>query len=445
MSNYLDSRNIEFNENFRRMLLAYDDSNYDITVKPITFVVTQDCTLKCTYCYEKGKNCNNDMTVETGKKIIDMLYEEDIKNSKLINQKDAVAVVLDFIGGEPLLKIDLISDLCDYFVYKGAMLNHRWATYYMISICSNGTNYFDKKVQKFIERYKKRLSFAITIDGNKSLHDACRVYPNGAPSFDIVEKAYKDALSKGYTNTTKLTISPENLPFLSEALINLSNYNGVISIFANPIFEEEWSLENASLYYNELKKIGKYFIDNNLYKNIACSLFEEEYLGEKAMSNGEDQNYCGGTGAMLAFDAKGDIYPCLRCVPFALQNDRKPLKIGSLEDGIAKAPCHKCIIDELEAITLTSQSTEKCISCPIGQGCAWCSAWNYDHFGTMNKRHTGICNMHKARVMANSWYWNTIYKLENEDARLPLNIPKDWALEIISEEEYNDLLELTKS
>ena len=77
-------------------------------------------------------------------------------------------------------------------------------------------------------------------------------------------------------------------------------------------------------------------------------------------------------------------------------------------------------------------------------GCAWCSAYNYEEFGTPNKRATYICDMHKAISMANVYYWNKLYKYLGIDKTFEMHIPKEWALEIIDEDEYNYLLTLSK-
>lgn len=40
-----------------------------------TICVTEDCNLRCTYCYMVGKNNVNRMNWETGKQIIDFLLD----------------------------------------------------------------------------------------------------------------------------------------------------------------------------------------------------------------------------------------------------------------------------------------------------------------------------------------------------------------------------------
>lgn len=87
----------------------------------------------------------------------------------------------------------------------------------------------------------------------------------------------------------------------------------------------------------------------------------------------------------------------------------------------------------MRTVTRRSQSTDECFNCPIAAGCGWCSAFNYENFGTVNKRTTFICIMHKARALANVYYWR------RKGINHPMTCPKEWAIDIIGEEEYNKL------
>ena len=67
-----------------------------------------------------------------------------------------------------------------------------------------------------------------------------------------------------------------------------------------------------------------------------------------------------------------------------------------------------------------TQSPQKCIDCEVASGCAWCQGENYDAAATPTifQRATAICLMHKARVRANNYYWNKLFrKLELEGRR----------------------------
>jgi uncharacterized protein len=43
--------------------------------KTVTFVVTEDCQLRCRYCYLVGKNSRNRMSFDTARRSIDYLVE----------------------------------------------------------------------------------------------------------------------------------------------------------------------------------------------------------------------------------------------------------------------------------------------------------------------------------------------------------------------------------
>ena len=161
------------------------------------------------------------MNIESGRKVVDFLFEQDAANSRFVNKDNAHGLVIEFIGGEPLLAIDLIDYIMDYFIYKAINLKHRWSTNFMISISSNGVDYFNPSVIAFMNKWYGRLSIGITVDGNRELHDACRRFPNGDPSYELASKAFLDAKTRFSQTGTKLTISKDNLRFLSTACIDM--------------------------------------------------------------------------------------------------------------------------------------------------------------------------------------------------------------------------------
>ena len=109
---------------------------------------------------------------------------------------------------------------------------------------------------------------------------------------------------------------------------------------------------------------------------------------------------------MISVDWKGDIYPCIRYMESSLGNTVEPIIIGNVKDGImTTAKCQACI-KQLKSVNRINQSSEECLNCPIADGCAWCQAYNYQDSGTFFHRATYICCMHKARSLANVYFWN---------------------------------------
>ncbi len=414
-----------FSELFRRLypeleLLRLDDSEM---IKDITFVVTEDCNLRCTYCYEHNKNSKKRMTKDIAKKAVDMIFNEQSKpRGKFINSYNTIGVVLEFVGGEPFLEIELIDYIVEYFRYKAVSLNHRWALNYMISFSTNGVLYNDPRVQDFLRRNDGRVSLSISIDGNKELHDSCRKFPDGTGSYDVVEKAFKHYLGCSSQKSTKVTISPENIEHLFSACKHLFEM-GLTFIPANCVFENVWELKHAQILYEQLLLLAGYLLEENRYSYLLCTFFDET-IGQP-LPETENQNWCGGTGKMLAIAPDGKLYPCLRYLPFSLNSGCRPLVIGDVDNGIEVTEEQREVVRMLNSITRRSQSTDECFYCPVASGCAWCSAYNYEATGTPGKRATYICIMHKARVLANYYYWNRVYKKAGIPKEFKLNLSEE--------------------
>lgn len=405
----------------------------------ITFQVTDACSLACTYCYQIDKGTSI-MPFETATTFIDNLFEGKYKG--YVSEEEKPFLVLDFIGGEPFLQPKLIEKICDYFYDKAIERMSPWAEHSMISVCTNGVHWFEPDVQHFLNKYRNRLSVSVTIDGNKELHDACRVFPDGRPSYDLAVAAAKDWMDRGGYMGSKITIAPANIQYMNDAILHMIDL-GYEEINANTVYEEGWTIEHAKTFYWKLKEIADYFIENNLVNDIYLSLFTD-YLGKPKPEDDLD-TWCGGVGnAMLAIDPDGKLYPCLRYMKSSLGNDQPPLSIGDVWRGIGNTPEDAQWIKCLACVTRRTESSDECFYCPIADGCAECSAYNYQVNGTPDSRCTFICDMHKARCLANSYFWNKWYRKTNSKERLKIYCPKEWALEIIPEDEFQMLLDLSK-
>ena len=393
----------DYSEEMRRRYRFYND---DISsCRNITFVVTENCNFACKYCYETCKSSKR-MDFDTAKKIVDLVFNmSDSDESTFINTKTQ-AVILEFIGGEPLLNIDVIEKTCDYFWHKALELHHRFAENFRISMISNGELYFDERVQRFIKKYKKRLSFGITLDGDKEMHDACRVRPDGSGTWEQANAAQMH-YHKNFDNRlgTKVTIAPSNLEHLDRT-IKYFIENGYVDIYANPVFEEDWTIEQARIYYRKLVDIADYIIANNLQDKIYCSLFDNNMF--KPIPEEDQRPYCGGTGDMCAFGTDGTAYPCIRYMNMSLNGSQPEIAIGNCDRGIYQTDNEKAILRDMAAVTRKSSYDDECYNCAIASGCGNCSAWCYQRYGTYNKKDKGICWMHRASCLANDYFFNRI-------------------------------------
>lgn len=385
-------------------------------------------------CYQTHKG-HNKMSKETARKCVDMLFDMYERNDDEFINRDMDAIILDFIGGEPLMAIDIIDYICSYFYDKCIELNHPWMYTWRASMTSNGALYFEPEVQAFLKKFNGRVSFAITLDGPKEIHDACRVYHDGRGNFDDAYAAMKHFNANYYEELgTKVTIAPENLADINK-IVRFFVDEGMKIIHANPVYEVEWTVEQAQQYYRELKKMADYLLELNDETNVA--LFDENLF--IPMLEDDQSTYCGGTGKMLAFDPQGLAYPCLRYMESSLGGVVPPLVIGDCGHGLFVTEEQRKLQDELCKITRRTQNTDECYYCPIARGCGECAAYSYMQHKRLGKRSMNICNMHKARSLANVYYWNKYYAMNGIDKKMPLNLPKEEALRFVDEEEYEML------
>ncbi len=384
--------------------------------KNITFIVTKDCQLACKYCYLVGKNSKERMTFKIAKQAIDyILSREDDFNED--------SVVWDFIGGEPFMEIELIDEICDYLKTEMFRRDHHWFNSYRFSFSTNGLNYHTDKVQHFIEKNKEHLSIGITIDGTKQKHDLNRIYKKTEDglergSYDDVVKNIPLWLTQFPHAGTKVTISSADIPYITESVLHLFSL-GIHEVNINCVFEDVWKDGDDKLFERQLLELADAIIDNGWYQEYVCSFFSE-MIGKPLDPKRDNQNWCG-AGRMLAVDAAGNFYPCTRFAGYSLRN-KKPIVIGNVYRGIDKN-----LLRPFLTLDRTTQSPRKCIECEVASGCAWCQGENYDaaKTSTIYQRSTAICLMHKARVRANNYYWNKLYrKLELEGLREDYEVQK---------------------
>lgn len=362
--------------------------------KTVTFVVTQDCQLRCNYCYVVGKNSHCRMDFQVARKTIDYL----LNHRELF---DSESLIIDFIGGEPLLEIDLIDKICAYFKLAAFKLDHPWFNSYRFSFSTNGILYNHERVQQFIRQNKTHISISISVDGTKEKHDSQRVYPDGRGCYDDVVRNIPLWQEQFPGASTKATVSRKDIPYIKESVLHLWGL-GIKEVNMNVVFEDVWQEGDDLIFEDQLIQLADHILENKTYKNHFCSFFNKR-IGKPMDPARDNQNWCG-AGKMMAVDYMGNFYPCFRFTPICLRN-RKPIVTGNYNDGIDFNKLRPFL-----ALNRTIQSPEKCLKCEVAGGCAWCQGENYDSADsdTIYQRSTAICKMHKARVRANNYFWSRL-------------------------------------
>ena len=353
-----------------------------------SFTVTQSCNLACKYCYE-CKNENSRMSIETAKKAVDFALGYGTNYN---------FVRFDFMGGEPLLEIEMIDEVVDYIKFKLYEEKHKWFGRVGFDLTTNGVLYDSKLVQRFIEKNRNCLNISMTIDGIKEKHDMNRIFRNGEGSFESVLKNVPLWLSQFPNAGTKVTFASADLQYLKDSLIFLNSL-GIKEIVATLVNEDVWHEGDDIIYERQLRELADYMIDNDCPVEFAGGQFSET-MGLPYNNERLKLNWCNCGENNFEIDYRGNLYPCVRFLPFALHKDDR--SVGNVETGV---DFNK--LRPFEVLNISNQSSQECLECPIASGCGWCVGNNYNknEYNSIFVREMAICKMHKARARANDYYW----------------------------------------
>lgn len=182
------------------------DYSFD-KVSMFTIEMTQQCNLRCKYCIYSGEYDNR-------RSHKDLVFPDEsipalIEFVSSHADKSAPIITICFYGGEALLQKDKILKI----ISKLGSL--KFPIEYTIS--TNGVLLNEETIDWVCS--VPNLKVTITIDGNKILHDANRVFPSGKGSFDIVMKnlkRFKDTYPQEYDNRVQFLSTVDSISRLHE-------------------------------------------------------------------------------------------------------------------------------------------------------------------------------------------------------------------------------------
>ena len=359
-----------------------------------TIIVTNDCNLRCKYCYEINK-CNRGSV-----KISDVdNFTKMIISGVFDIGMDALEI--DLLGGDALMHPDVCASIIDTIMKRMVLSNFDKRNKVKFSICSNGTLFKRKDVRDFLIRYKPFLSLGVSIDGSPHLHDLNRIYKDGRGSMsDILswwpwfrENFPEDSLY------TKATLSKESIPYIYESLVFMHETLGLKYIHQNFIMEDaHLKSSDITLFKEQMEKCSDYVFHHK--DELYWSMLDRIYTKRKKEGGVIPHIPRCGSGVMPTMDTNGLLYACPRWCPFAIgENTIKVGDVKTLTFDKAKA-------DFIHENAMRDKITkdEKCKTCVFEEQCAFCPAGCYGEFKEL-KRTTHICPITKVQSEVALNYW----------------------------------------
>jgi len=339
--------------------------------KVIMLILTENCNLSCSYCYEHFKT-SNIMNFSTAKSILD--YE--------LNLEDGYTdVLIEFFGGEPFLEFDLLKSIYHYVIGK------TWHKNILFFTTTNGT-LVHGEIKEWLYDNRATMCCGISLDGTPQMHNN-----NRSNSFDNIDL---DFFRKTWPKQTcKMTISEETLPNLAKGILYLQEVGyEVKATFAQGI---DWSNDNnQTVLESELQKLVSYYIEHE--DQTLCDFLNIK-LDMVHYSKDSSLKWCGVGEQVKAYDINGNIYPCQAFAPQTV--------------GIDEANKFKGTTIEL----FTDFNDEDCRGCIISPICPTCYGANYQRTADYRKRDKSLCKFNKQCTLASSYvqYKRVLNKLNVDE------------------------------
>lgn len=373
-----------------------------------TINTTEDCNLRCKYCYEICKKPGN-IELDTAKKFIDLIFTEPDIMGNLEERPDSFdGLILDFIGGDALMNVDILDDICRYANSMYMTHNRFKKRGWRMNISSNGTLFKLPKVRSFCEKWAGNLSLGVSIDGCPEIHDLNRIYCDGSGSMkDILEwwPWFQKWFPVGSCQT-KATANRDTIPYLFESLKFMHEILGLKYIHQNFIAEDMGLTEkDLKILDEQLSLCCDYCLEHksDLYWSMFDFRFQFPYCSKKEFPDTFERASCG-SGQMPTCSIDGKIYPCFRWLPHT-QTSRDTMMLGDVNIGVSKEKA-KYVRD---MSTAENCSIEECSNCELESCCVWCVAGSYAEYNEF-KRTTHLCEITK---LQSKWAKEYVKRLAN--------------------------------
>ncbi|KYK34863.1 MAG: hypothetical protein AYK18_13620 [Theionarchaea archaeon DG-70] len=355
-------------------LFTYDRNDY--FVKELALLISQDCNLRCRFCYanfgayHEGKFSN--MPPEIAEKALEIFLPRYIEKR----------VSIKFFGGEPLLNFDIIRTVVKHteqFCKKTGQIP-------VYPLVTNGTLITDEMID-FFNKYN--FNITVSLDGPKEVNDQLRLSLDGSSVHDTVaQNVEKMNARRNFPLNLEATITSINsdMDSIHSYLLSL----GVDSVIFGPV-----EIEKENPLYISPEKVAQASVSTMGRVIQSMGTESPSFEGEIGLffrrlrwRTRFTHNTCGAGLSMFSITTKGDVYPCYKFVGI------KDFYMGNIQDkGFPEEPfwrIHSYVLDH------EVDECAACKDCWARYIClGYCYAANYFFTGDPFTPDETICYHHR--------------------------------------------------
>ncbi len=205
----------------------------------LTFILTEECNLRCTYCYQKNFRPTR-MPADIARRAIRSAVDHGVDS-----------LTLTFFGGEPLLEADTMFEILDVArqveCETGLLITAKMPT--------NGL-LLDESV---IERARAaRLFVSLSFDGLQEAQDAGRM--DGQSSYASAQRALDLLVTSQIPFAVYSVITPANVRYLARSRQWLWETGARILISALD-YTADWDAAAVRTLQQQYRKVGRFYLN----------------------------------------------------------------------------------------------------------------------------------------------------------------------------------------
>jgi radical SAM protein with 4Fe4S-binding SPASM domain len=320
--------------------------------------LTDECNYRCKHCYQDNYTSSGVDLI----KLKEYYYKLENFVVELINKRQEFKAHINFTGGEPFLKEELL-DLLQIVKENGV---------FSFGILTNGHLLPEDKLLTL--NILKPSFIQISLEGNEQVNDSIR----GKGSYQEILKAIQTYNKYGIPVMISFTANSENYKLFGE-VVRLAQKYKVYKVWTDRYLPKglndplALNTEQVKEFFHIIQLEKKRKISNLFSKTIISSNRALQFL-----VNGEQPYNCSAGKTLLTILPNGDIFPCRRL----------PIKIGNLDsDNLYELYRNSNILTDLRSCENLNNYCKECYyskSCNGGLKCLSYSVSNDFHLKDPN-------------------------------------------------------------
>lgn len=329
-----------------------------------SLIVTHRCNFRCRYCYVNNYD-GPDMTLDTAKRAVDEAFQR-------AEHYDTLEI--DFLGGEPLCRFDLIRELAEW------LWTQNREKPCVLFATTNGS-LMDAEKKDWFSRHWEQFVLCLSFDGAEEGQRENR----NAAGVDV--DFFLDTWPE---QTLQMTVSERSVHRLGANVIDIARRGGRCNV--NCAYgAKQWQEESFLEYERQLGLLAAYYAQHPELEPVnvlAHPLPSIAKTAENAQTgpSGPMPPMCGMGRDYYVVEADGQQYPCQLVSPLVLDRDQ-----------LAQ-------LGQWELWTRTDYTIPGCAGCPLTGSCPACYGTAFAHGGDPFRREYNHCRFFRSELKASCKY-----------------------------------------